>query len=353
MKKYRILFHNDTYDKASIYLDGLKAGTTPGKYLGDRLINVDIHQITVAEFIELLLRTKLPQIFAESEVYGNGTDWSREELSILGDINIATPVTVFDNGSHADPDVHKVPFEATLVFTPGALLRNGKHITPSDWGVVTKDGEIDPEAYYKLYERRLLPGFIHANKTAKSHGNMAIVTLPGIGCGQFAGMFRGHLGLKLQKALIRLLETHGNTLSNIKCVYYDPYQECEKVRLEIKGIHFLVRPLLKGNAGKPQLCRPVAYEEEGDDFGQCELFSFVAWDHVSWPGNDFYTGSRLTDDGVKAAATNVMCIMTGIEGKYDPAVKKYLPPAGYVNWQEVITKNKIQLEARNNIVILP
>ena len=35
----------------------------------------------------------------------------------------------------------------------------------------------------------------------------------------------------------------------------------------------------------------------------------MAWDYVSWPGNDFYGDLRNTDDGVKAAATNSMEVM--------------------------------------------
>lgn len=52
-----------------------------------------------------------------------------------------------------------------------------------------------------------------------------------------------------------------------------------------------------GDAGKPQLCPPQRYAEHGDDFSHCQRFSVVAWDHVSWPGNDFYGGARATDDG--------------------------------------------------------
>jgi hypothetical protein len=91
-----------------------------------------------------------------------------------------------------------------------------------------------------------------------------------------------------------------------------------------------------GNGAKSQLCRPAAYAEEGDDFAACSLFSIVAWDHVSWPGNDFYTGARATDDGVKAAATSSMSVLTGVEGIYDPAGGKYQPPKPYRNWNEVV-----------------
>jgi hypothetical protein len=73
------------------------------------------------------------------------------------------------------------------------------------------------------------------------------------------------------------------------------------------------------------------------------LFSFVAWDHVSWPGNDFYLGSRVTDDGVKAAATNSMQIITGIEGFYDIAENCYLPPRTFDTWFKVVEHHELVL----------
>ena len=81
---------------------------------------------------------------------------------------------------------------------------------------------------------------------------------------------------------------------------------------------------------------PIAYAEKGDDFSGCTLYSIVAWDHVSWPGNDFYAGSRATDDGVKAAATSSMSVLTGVEGRYDSTRGKYLPPQPYSTWGAVV-----------------
>ena len=354
MKNYQVLINKQTYEKTVSYLEQLKSGNIEaGKYLQDKLKDHDIFSLKTVEFLELLMRTKQPQIFAESAVYGDGRDWNQEELSLLGDISIATPVTVYDNGSHYQPQIHKTPFPATLLFTPGALLQNGCNVIPADWQEVTSNGEINPEKYYQLYERRLLPPFIYANEIAKNKSKMALITIPGIGCGQFAGCFRGKLGSVLKKTLITFLETHGNEFSHLKVVYYDPYRECKNERVEINGISFLVRPLTKGNQNKPQLCPPKDYQEEGDDFTDCELFSFVAWDHVSWPGNDFYIGSRTTDDGVKAAATNVMAVMTGVEGKYDSTTNQYSPPKAYNNWREVIWQNKVVLEVQNNLMIFP
>ncbi|WP_310489217.1 hypothetical protein [Chamaesiphon sp. VAR_69_metabat_338] len=353
MKNYLTLVHPETKHKASAYLDRLKAGNKAGEYLHHRLKDLDLDRITIPEFIELLVRTKRPQIFAESAVYGNGIDWNQDELSILGDLSIVTPVTVYDNGKHRSPDLHDLPFAATLIFTPGALLLNGNNITPVDWEEVTTNDEIDADGYYRLYERRLLPAFSYINDRAKQNERQALITIPGMGCGQFAGVFSGQLGAQLQKTLVKFLQTHSDKFSHIKTVYYDPYSECNNDRIEIDGISLLVRPLLKENANKPQLCLPQTYAEEGDDFSDCELFSFVAWDHVSWPGNDFYIGARSTDDGVKAAATNAIGVMTGVEGKYDSLANKYLPPAGYETWKEVVSKNKIQLEIASNLVILP
>lgn len=353
MKNYKVLINKDTYEKTVSYLEKLKIENSAGRYLQDKLKAQDILLLTPVEFLELLIRTKHPQIFAESAVYGDGTDWNQEELSLLGDVSIATPVTVYDNGKHDSPQVHNTPFSATLLFTPGALLQNGWNLIPADWKEVTINGEISREKYYQLYERRLLPAFIYANEVAANKGKMAFITIPGLGCGQFAGKFRGNLGTILKNTLITFLKTHGHELSNIKAVYYDSYRECQNERLKINGISFLVRPLTKGNENKPQLCQPKNYEEEGDKFTDCELFSFVAWDHVSWPGNDFYIGSRVTDDGVKAAATNVMATITDVEGEYDLLTNQYIPPKGHRNWREVVLKTKIEIEAKNNLLIFP
>jgi hypothetical protein len=353
MKNYQVLLSQQTYHKAIDYLAKLKTGDIAGEYLKNKLKTENIDRLSDVEFLELLVRTKRTLIFAESSVYGNGTDWNQTELSVLGDISIATPVTVYDNGRHRNPEVHQAPFPATLIFTPGALLRNDLNSIPADWEDVTSNGEFDFAKYYGLYERRLLPGLIYIDRVAKSNNREAFITIPGLGCGQFAGIFRGQLGEKLKETLIQLIETHGSKFSHIKAIYYDPYSECANHRTKINGIDLLVRPLNSGNIQKPQLCQPESYAEIADEFDNCDLFSFVAWDHVSWPGNDFYGGARSTDDGVKAAATNSMAVMTGIEGRYDPRSNRYSPPAEFSTWKEVVSKNKIQLEVANNLMVLP
>jgi hypothetical protein len=55
---------------------------------------------------------------------------------LLGDINIAVDVMVFDDGRHSHPGIHATPFPACLLFTPGALLRNDRGGVPACWCAV-------------------------------------------------------------------------------------------------------------------------------------------------------------------------------------------------------------------------
>jgi hypothetical protein len=342
---HTLLLPDETRARLLEYLAFLRTGKAfAGNRLRDKLAGIELTTLTEAGLLDALVNTKPPQIFAESAVAGDGSDWNLTELGVLGDISIAAAVTIFDNGHHTAPIPHQEPFAGTLIFTPGALLRNGRGQTPADWAEVTlADGTLDPEGYYGLYERRLLPVFQHVNASAASQGKSALLTIPGLGCGQFAGPFRGQLGAALQTVLERFLKKHGASFPHIKAVYYDPFNECSNSRQEIHGTSLLVRPLLRGNAAKSQLCPPSTYAEDGDDFSDCVLFSIVAWDHVSWPGNDYFGGSRCTDDGVKAAATDSMAVLTGVKGRYDPHRGAYLPPAPYRTWDEVVRKNGLRL----------
>jgi hypothetical protein len=302
------------------------------------------------ELIEQLVNTKLPQIFAESKVYGDGSDWNQTELSILGLISFAVPVLVFDDATHAFPSIHKTPFPATLLFVPGVLLRNGRGQKPLDWHVVDRTKQINYATYLALYELKLLPVFKWVNADARKSNTNAVVTVPGLGAGQFAGPFRGQIGALFAQVLKDLIERHAATLPNVEVIYYDPYDECENRRQEIGGVSFRIRPYTQ-RSGKAQLCEITDYEEEGDDLRNLKLYSIVAWDHVSWPGNDFYGGTRATDDGVKAAATDLMCRMTQIQGTYNSTNYSYEPPLPFRNWEEVVISKNLELYAKENLIV--
>ena len=286
MNTWTLVLHPQAHEAIEHYRLVLATGDRqPGSRLAKVLADTAPGDMTTGAFIDALLATKPPQIFAESAVYGDGRDWNATELSLLGDINVAVDVTVFDDGRHSHPDIHPTPFPACLLFTPGALLRNDRGGVPADWQAVTKANQIDAAGYLALYERRLLPLFHFANEQAGRQGKQAFVTIPGLGCGQFAGPFIGQMGKHLQAAIHSILEQHATALPHLKAVWFDPYQECANESHQLGHITFRVRPLTQGNQDKPQLCSPTQYQEAGDDFSLCRLYSLVAWDHVSWPGN--------------------------------------------------------------------
>ncbi len=334
---YQILIPDQTLSRAADYLQLLTTDPQKmGRYLQQHLTLDELNNLTALDLLGKLFDTKQPQIFAESAVSGNGSDWNLTELGLLGDVSVAVPVTIFDDGKHHAPTPHARPFSGTLVFTPGALLNNGKNNTAADWNEVTVNRQLSPEGYYRLYRRRLLPVFEFIN-THATNTRPAFVTVPGLGCGVFAGPFSGSLGSALETALHRLLTEYGHNWPNIKAVYFDPYKECDNKNAKIHGIEFRVRPLIKpGNQHRSQLCLPQVYAEPEDDFSDCVLYSIVAWDHVSWPGNDFHIDSRTTDDGVKAAATDVLAVLTGVQGNYSKNSGTYQPPVPYSNWAEVV-----------------
>src|SRR5690606_28812759 len=127
----------------------------PGAYLaeGFKKANIlDLTKLTTDQFLELLIQTKKPQIFAESQIIGNGRDWNAAELSILGDVNIAVSVTIFDNDVHRGDGIknHVTPFSGELLFVPGALLASDSEHPTQNMNEVVKNGKIDDESFYKL-----------------------------------------------------------------------------------------------------------------------------------------------------------------------------------------------------------
>ncbi|MEM7184312.1 MAG: hypothetical protein AAF518_25665 [Spirochaetota bacterium] len=299
------------------------------------------------------MNTKKPQIYAESALHGDGYDWNQYELSILGDISVFVPVKIFDNGLHTKPLVYKTPASGFLIYSPGALLRNDKGGVPVDWEEVVKKKRIHLEGLSRLYERRFLAPFVYMDKIAESLGKQTLITIPGMGCGQFAGPFRGNMASYLQEAIYRFLTKHIRLFQNIKVVYFDPFDECENKRTQIEHLTFLTKPLRKGNTNKGQLSKVTDFQDTNDSFSSLLLCSIVAWDHVSWPGNDFYIGSRATDDGVKAAATNSMQVITGVAGSYKYSNNKYLPPEKYKFWKDVIYKNQLEIKVKDNVFVYP
>ncbi len=342
---YKILMHAATMENVAEYLQDLQSGAAQcGAYLkrahGPKMPdNSD-------DLINALLSTKLPRIFAESEIRGDGSDWTMRELSILGDINVAVKAQLFDNGTWSPSDVnfkiHHPPLEGHLLFTPGALLQSN---SPDLAEICDATGKIDDAKYNALVERRLWPLLAYANDTAAIEGVPALVALPGIGCGAFAGVFRGMMGEKLNGALKAMLEKHADNLPNIAAVYFDPFGECKGEDAQFGVVKYRVRPSSL-YPGRPQLSDPAVLGDGADDFSGCRLYKIVAWDHASLPGNDYYAMQRFTDDGVSAAASDVIGTLTGVAGRYEGS--GYMPPDGFDTWEDVAFAKGTALQLAGN-----
>ena len=347
MKDYTVIVNQATLHRVETYRQNIADGReAAGDLLRNQLRETDAAALNTEQFLECLLNTKQPQIFAESAVRGDGRDWSLIELQLLGDVSIGMGVNVFDDGRHQAPHIHETPFEGFLIYSPGALLRNDQGESPADWMEVHTELEFDQSAFTALYRRRLGPVLRWVEAVASSRGQPALVTIPGMGCGQFAGPYIGTMGEKLEVALAYILQELASDLPSIQAVWYDPYSECEMASRSFGHLKMLTRPLLQDTFPRPQLTEPALFGFEG-----CDLYSVVAWDHVSWPGNDYYVGERATDDGVKAAATDTMWKMTGLAGRYDRAETKYMPPAGYSKWEKVVYDKAVRLKAVDRLFI--
>ncbi len=218
----------------------------------------------------------------------------------------------------------------TLLFTPGVLLC--PH-SPDYTEVVRVDGKLNTEAYNALVERRLLPLLLHADDEAQKAGNKAIIALPGVGCGYFAGKFKHSIDQAFQTAVQTMLEKHKNSFSQIALVQMEGEQKFSGT--DVGNIKFKMSKNRRGLLSKPEVW--------GKEYKDCKLYKVVAWDHLSWPGNDFYDrNTRRTDDGVSAAATNICEVMTGVQGSYHPEAKKFLYENGQDDWRKVIKMRDIK-----------
>ena len=92
---YSILIPDETVARATDYMHAVRVGRIqPGAFLRVGLQGADLQTMKAEDLLGKLFDTKRPQIFAESAVAGDGSDWSLFELGLLGDVSIAMPVTM-------------------------------------------------------------------------------------------------------------------------------------------------------------------------------------------------------------------------------------------------------------------
>lgn len=355
-KDYKVTLNQETSSKIKLYLKKIKEHKGGlSEILGGRLlkeitnkaegkrekIEDYLKSLNEDDFLNLLLNTKKPKSFAEKATIYTSTEikteisdskeesgWNIDEVGILENIAICVPVTIYDDGCHGGGQkVHKAPFEGELLYIPGPVFKGEAAPNLKSYKEIVSNGKFQEDKFVEIMKKRLMPVFLHANEASTAE-NPAFITIPGISCGFFGGEF-GNSGSKeipkaLNKAIKELLSENHSSLSNIACVHLDTYasgslgENEDLAGKKFGNITYRTQELEKNSDGKnrrQQLDHPRNFDEK---FSRCKLFSVIAADALSWPGNDMNIGSRATDEGVKTGATNAMSVMTGIQGEYKP-----------------------------------
>lgn len=344
-QNYRFLMSKKTFDQTNQYLVKLKSNQIKiGQKLETQLkhYGYDLQTINIENFLECLINTKELCIFAESTNYTLRNQWNDQEVEILGDINCAIETEIYDNGvwSAKNATIHEQPINGALIFVPGAILKTATHAYPEYNNIIVKN-EIDFKKYYEFYEHKLLSALEYANFLGARDNKKIFLTIPGIGCGAFAGKFSSTIHQLFGNVLINLIHAHHDKFQNISGIYFGSNEN--KNLQKIKHIDIIT----KNGKDTPQLCHP---EEYGKAYIDCKLVKIVAWDHLSYPGNDYWDGTRNTDDGIGGAATKVFSDITGMTGLYHKQEKRYVlehqkdytfQQLNDESWKKYIEKNHI------------
>ncbi|MCH9689729.1 MAG: hypothetical protein K0U10_03635 [Gammaproteobacteria bacterium] len=348
--EYKVIDTPELVAKVNDYIAQVRASTIN---MGQRLVRtietqgLNISTITAEQFLDCILKTKEPRLFAEVASHVLTADptkpnWNKPELDILGDIVIATDdVKFYDNGHWTDPTTHIPPLDGGLLFVAGALLKPEHSPDRDDIVLNSKSpgmpNTIDRDKLKALYARRLLPAFIHANEDAGNKGVKGFINVPGLGCGEFAGDVKDAVCAIYPDVINEIIQENIGQFPNIGAFYIaSPGAESRKNITGKVDVLF----------GSPfsALQQLDAPDRHGKKYVGHKPYKVVAADHASWPCNDWYVASRLTDEGVIGAATSAMQAMTGFGGVYSPTRKGFIPPSDYANWEAVVKSNKLTLD---------
>ncbi|MES2211587.1 MAG: hypothetical protein V4490_00355 [Pseudomonadota bacterium] len=367
-----------------------------GVYLTQYLEGKDIGGMPLVDNIQSIVDIKQLHVSAEDgwrHTYRYGMNlkhmFSEDEIILLGMISCDVPVTVFDNGKYSaqfklsDQVCHPEPFRGHVLYVPAPLLKaSGIGEAPPDRASVVSFGhegaEINQSAYTQMIEERLLPVLRRTNAES-SEVNKAIVQLPVLGSGQFAGEFAGKRIINsFFTALSSVLERHAKSLPNISAVVLDTYDTLPDLDDSFtvengsgdhkKQIHDITYSVCATVGNRPKLSKPSRYVEDlGLSDGSYTLFTIASSSPLACPNSQYWKGDRFTDESTVGASTDACRALTQVEGIYkDETVVhtahgrgtitwnefRYCPPEGYKTWGKLCEENDIRLRATYQNIIL-
>lgn len=349
------ILSRETHELIAFYLDSLKSRSPSledafsNGLIGARLFHVlkssDFKKLNVEEFINALLKTTKPLLFAEDnfELKGNGTDWTELEFQLLSRIaRIIPDVDVYATSTYNPQKKDLITDDkkpkATLLFVNGALLAGCK---ADKNRVIDKDEQFNKEMYDQFLIQNLLPSLIYANTSAGTDG--AAVTIPVIGGNQFAGDYKVEINDYYFEAIKKLLANNKHLLPNIKHVIITGCAP-EKCAIEDSNITLQSTPTYCG-----------LYPQSITKDKNLKTFCCIAGDPVSFPGNDMYRSSPSTSEGGTCAQTNVFEKITREKGAHmtnSMGSGKFLPSKGGT-WEGVCHTNEVALDFDQLVIVSP
>lgn len=306
-----------------------------GRRLYEVLKESKIDKLTVSEFVDALLKTTRPLLFAEKLAHakGDGSDWTTNETMLLGRIaRVVKDVTVYSkrtyNPTERDFFAENERPQTTLLFMNGALLVGCK----ADYDRVVSNGHVDLKKFEEFLEENVLPSLLFANQDAGKEG--AVVTLPVLGGGEFAGGVNSLLSKEINAsylpAMTNIIKKNKAHLPHIKAVVITGFNDSQ-AQVNNTTIY-----TTKDSVG-------LYPQGEYQGLEKCKVYTGIAGDHLSFPGNDGYAGSPATHEGGTCTRTNVYEKITGVEGNFVPSRTLYIPPQKYNYWLDVCTDKQTTL----------
>ncbi|MES2211890.1 MAG: hypothetical protein V4490_01965 [Pseudomonadota bacterium] len=200
---------------------GHKDRLVAGLRLAAALNGKSASDLTIEEFVQCLVRTKMPKANSERDWLrvkvgrykdrANRRFWTDVEVELLSDIAVSVGVTVASTKKRV----------RILAMAPGLISTHGRidYHSPDRAKVITDKGSLNEAAYIDLLKSRLLPIFMYVN-TATPDAQKAVVSMPGMLCGENVDeVLRKNSAWCMDMAVKQLLSE--NTFKKISSVFYD------------------------------------------------------------------------------------------------------------------------------------
>ena len=249
--------------------------------------------------------------FCCAELNGPKPNLTKAEWNLCANSILVVPkVTAYDEGQRNDVKIVKEPFETNLLYISGPLLVvDSTYPDLNDAKDIITQRVLNTGSYNDLIEERVLPALLNINAMAKKEDKKAVIGMPGLGCGHFAPHnLQSEIPQHFYEAIEAIIDNHGQSLTHIGRIEFSTLSTESETSIANIQLH--------QGQNFPGLNIPPGKGEMS--------FRIVAWDPLSWPGNEYYTGSqRSSDDPVSILSTNVLQILTEQAGIYNNEVCRF------------------------------